>query len=272
MVLINGQPSEQISVLDRGLCYGDGVFRTMQSRSGRAIQWERHFNKLRNDCRVLQIPAPERNRLETDLRTVCADAPDCVLKIIVTRGPGGRGYAIPDVVSPTTILITSLLPQYPEEYGNGGVAVRLCKTKLASQPALAGIKHLNRLENILARAEWSDSTIAEGLMEDNDGDLVEGTMTNLFIVKNNVLLTPDLSRCGVAGIQRDRVIEIAQQNNVKLTIGKLRVDDVIRADEAFLVNSIIGLWPIKDFQGKKWDSAQLPITQKVRRCLDDFND
>jgi 4-amino-4-deoxychorismate lyase len=136
---------------------------------------------------------------------------------------------------------------------------------------LAGIKHLNRLENVLAAAEWNDaqlpdSGIAEGLLLDIDGNAIEGTRSNLFLVSQGELITPDLSRSGVAGVQRDRVITWSTQHNMPLQIRDVGLDEVLHADELFVVNSIIGLWPVRELEQRRW--SDFPIAAQIRHSLE----
>ena len=213
MNLVNGIAGDAVSVRDRGLAYGDGVFRTFPLRAGKPVLWQRQYAKLAHDCAALKIECPAAAAFERDLALIAATEPDCVVKIIVTRGDSARGYAPPAEPSPTRVVISSPLPQYPAHYQEHGVRVHLCRIRLAPQPALAGIKHLNRLENVLARAEWNDATIAEGLMCDADDNVIGGTMSNLFLASGGKLLTPQLTRCGVSGVMRDLVIELARHHN-----------------------------------------------------------
>ena len=136
-------------------------------------------------------------------------------------------------------------PVYPELFWTNGIAVKICDTRLSRNPALAGIKHLNRLEQVLARAEWDDPDIAEGLMLDEQGNVVEGTMSNMFCVIDNVLHTPDLSHCGVKGIARARVLEQAGQHGISTCVRALELDDIKQASEVFLTNSLIDVWPVR---------------------------
>ncbi len=265
MILVNGIENGALDALDRGLAYGDGVFRTFQARGGKALLWQRHYAKLAADCAALSMACPASEVLERDLAETTAREPDCVVKIIVTRGCGQRGYALPGTVSPTRIVSTSPLPDYPPDNCTYGVRVHQCSLRLSFQPRLAGIKHLNRLENVLARSEWSDAAIAEGLLCDAEENVVGGTMTNLFLVKHGTLLTPDLTRCGVAGVTRALVIELARGNGIPVRIAAVSIDDLHGADEIFLVNSVIGIWPVAALARKTWDAGQL--TAHIRQWL-----
>ena len=265
MNLVNGVECNCIGVGDRGLAYGDGVFRTLMMRSSRPVLWKRQYEKLAADCAVLGIACPDAATFQRDLTAIATRHSDCVVKIIVTRGVGVRGYAIPATAAPTRIVAAAPLPEYPPTHLEHGVRIRMCRTRLAFQPALAGIKHLNRLENVLARSEWDDPDITEGLMCDADNNVICGTMSNLFLVKKGALLTPDLTRCGVAGVTRQRVIDCAREIGVPARTIAIRVADVFDADELFLVNSVIGLWPVAALERVTWHSGQLAA--RILACL-----
>ncbi len=267
MNLINGVEGDTIGVDDRGLAYGDGVFRTFTLRAGKPLLWRRQYAKLSADCMALRIACPEIASFERDLSAVAARLPDCVTKVIVTRGGGPRGYAIRPDAAPLRILSASPLPEYPRSYYEDGVRACVCRTRLASQPALAGIKHLNRLENVLARSEWSDPDIAEGLMCDAGNNVICGTMSNLFLVKDGALLTPDLTRCGVAGVIRQMVIECARGNGITTRIMGIGIPEVLAADELLLVNSVIGVWQVTALEHKTWSAGAL--TARIRTWLAD---
>ncbi len=258
-MLINGTPGSSISIHDRGLLYGDGVFRTLRIQGGQPLHWERHYQKLQHNCQSLKLTCPAAGLLLEELQQLAAHQPEAVAKIIITRGKSAPGYAIPAQTQPSRILSLSPLPQYPPHFYKQGIKLRVCELRLAQQPRLAGIKHLNRLENVLAAAEWSDPDIPEGLLLDNVEHVIEGTRSNLFAVFDNGLVTPDLSLCGVAGIQRGRVMEWAAQQNIACNVRPLGLPELLEADEIFLVNSIIGLWPVRELQGRTWHSPVLSM-------------
>jgi 4-amino-4-deoxychorismate lyase len=266
-MLINGKPGDMISIRDRGLLYGDGVFRTLRASGGQALHWSLHYRKLQHDCRALGFVCPDEALLRAELDMLLAQHPDGVVKLIVTRGTGTRGYAPPANIAPTRIWDISPLPQYPADNARQGVKVRLCNLRLSAQPLLAGIKHLNRLENVLAAAEWSDPEIAEGLFLDTENRVIEGTRSNLFMVSQGRLITPDLSRCGVAGVQRERVMAWARQHGILLQVREVESDEVRQADELFLTNSIIGLWPIRELEQSRW--SDFPIATQIRQSLEE---
>ena len=242
--LVNGEPGERIPVSDRGLLYGDGVFETIAIREGRPQHWQRHVNRLQAGCTRLGIQPFESAQLAAEADTIIKGTDKGVLKLIVTRGSGGRGYRVAETAASTRIMQLHPWPEYPAANAEQGVKTRLCEIHLGHNPALAGIKHLNRLEQVLARQEWTDNDIREGLLLDAGGNLVEGTTSNLFIVSDGVLMTPDLSRCGVAGIMRTIILELAEQQGLDTRVTQISRQALLQADEVFLSNSLIGIWPV----------------------------
>ena len=241
---VNGKPGDVIPASDRGLHYGDGVFETIAIRQGRPEHWLRHMNRLHAGCTRLGIQPFENTLLAAEADSIINDIDQGVLKLIVTRGSGGRGFRIAETAGCTRVMQLHPWPEYPASCQEEGVRIRLCETRLGLNPALAGIKHLNRLEQVLARQEWNDTGIREGVLMDTDGNLVEGTMSNLFIVRDGVLVTPDLSRCGVAGIMRSIVLGLAEAQELKTDITHISLKMLDGADEVFLTNSLIGIWPV----------------------------
>lgn len=270
MVLVNGSQTEYIRVLDRGLMYGDGLFRTLLIRAGRPVCWQRHYIKLRADCAALGIVCPPADLLLFEMGRLIEATPSCVLKIIVTRGESKLGYAVSDEMEPTRILLTNPIPQYPPSYYSEGIRMHLCSIRLAHQPRLAGIKHLNRLENVLARQEWNDPGIAEGLLLDMEGNVIEGTMTNLFVLRENVLYTPELGRCGVAGVQRARIQDHAGRLGLTVKVEDMPLIRIYDADEVVLCNSVIGTWQVRELAGNTWQIGNLAAS--LRGLLDDEQD
>ncbi len=245
MIMINGAQGGAIPVMDRAVMYGDGVFRTMRMCHGQVLCWQQQYRKLSADCQALDILCPTQKILEQELRLLAFDEPNCVVKIVVSRGEGGRGYTMPKLVSPNRVVLSSPTPQYPAQFWQEGIKLHLCEIRIAHQPRLAGIKHLNRLENVLARMEWDDETIPEGLLLDADGWAIEGTMSNIFMRVGEKLITPDLSACGVAGLQRDRILKHAPSLGLTPEITHITLPSLLRADEVFVCNSVIGLWPVR---------------------------
>lgn len=270
MILVNGASEETIPATDRGLAYGDGVFRTLLVREGRPLCWSRQYRRLALDCTALALPIPEERLLREELARAAPRSGNWVAKIIVTRGSGPRGYAPPPTPEPTRIVLIAPAPQYPVSFAREGVRLHLCATRLALQPRLAGIKHLNRLENVLARAEWSDPSVPEGLMLDTEGNVVGGTMTSLFIVEDGNLIAPRLDRCGVAGVTRERVVEAALARSLAYREERIPFERLLGAEEVLLVNSVIGAWHVRECAGRKWEGGV--FAARVREWLDEQED
>jgi 4-amino-4-deoxychorismate lyase len=239
--LINGAPSNAISAFDRGLSYGDGLFETIRFVRGAAPLWSRHMDRLSEGCRRLGLPAPDIAQLARESDAVMAGFDHAVVRVTVTRGIGERGYAPPEAPNATRIVAGFDAPAMRGEAYGPGLRVRWCETRLAVQPMLAGLKHLNRLEQVMARAEWSDTAIGEGLVCDTDGRVVSGTMTNLFAVIDGVLVTPSLDRCGVAGVARAEIL--AAHPDVRQAT--FRPEDLARASEVFLSSSVRGILAVQ---------------------------
>lgn len=269
-MLINGQNGASLSAQDRGLLYGDGLFETLAVQNGAPIRWERHLQRLMLGCARLGIPCPDISALTIESLQLCQGHDRAVLKLIVTRGVGGRGYRAPAQPQPTRILAIHPWPDYPTGNAIDGVCVRLCRTRLAQQPALAGLKHLNRLEQVLARAEWSDEELAEGLLFDNEDHVIEGTMSNLFLVDDGQLITPDLSDCGVAGIMRTMIIETAAALGVRCIVRAVARVELFNAAELLLCNSLIGLWPVRQLDTHRLMPG--PMTRRLQQALELHHD
>lgn len=270
MILVNGTESDSVPASDRGLQYGDGLFETLPLIDGRPLCLERHLRRLIDGCKRLRIPPPERDQLLAGIQRVGADVELGVLKIIVTRGNAGRGYRPPASSVPTSIISSHPWPAYSPELEEIGVAVRTCSTRLGLNPTLAGLKHLNRLEQVMARSEWEDEGIHEGLMLDAEGLLISGIMSNLFILRAGVLITPDLTRAGVNGVMRSLVMEAADEAGICSKVVPVSTSMLERADELFLCNSLIGIWPVRELDGARYTVG--PVTHRLRAILSNWGD
>jgi 4-amino-4-deoxychorismate lyase len=242
--------SETVSSQDRGLLYGDGLFETIRFFSGRLLLWEPHRQRLLSGCDVLGIDL-DLNYLDSLIPKIIASAPstDCILKVIVTRGTGGRGYTPPSPIRPTVLFQWYALASDIVSNSKNGIDVIFCRHPLSVNPVTAGIKHLNRLDQVLASRELSDAalhtpTVREGLMLDLDSNLIEGTRSNVFVVVENQLCTPELTRCGIDGVMRNRLIELLASNGVEVVVRTIQHHELKQGSEAFLCNSVFGVWPI----------------------------
>lgn len=271
--LINGN-NEPLSPFDRGFTYGDGVFRTLPIHHGKPDCWVLHYSKLVNDCMVLGIVCPDESLLLSDIEKLfCAsglpDETHAVAKIIVTRGIGERGYALPQQATPNRMVIKSSFPDYPVNNFSKGVRLHTCETRLGLQPKLAGIKHLNRLENVLARMEWQDKKVADGVMLDTNYYVIECTTCNIFARFGNNLITPDLSECGVAGVTRQRIIDLAPNLGLLPIVQKITLAELLKADEVVICNSLLGAWQVAELNNKIWltNNSIRHLAEDLRKIL-----
>ena len=263
--LVNGLKTENLPVADRGLQYGDGLFETIALRAGLPLLWERHLQRLTEGCRRLGLSPPDAPLLRRELDQIAGNETRAVAKIILTRGVSTHGYRSPAAGGVTRIVQRLAWPTTSANAMLDGVALRWCTTRLARQPQLAGLKHLNRLEQVLARAEWRDE-VDEGLMCDSEGLVIEGTKTNLFLVEaDGTLVTPDLSQSGVAGVMRAQILDSAAAMGLGCRVGPVSVGMVESAQELFLTNSLIGLWPVRQLEARRYVVG--PISQKIQAAL-----
>lgn len=264
-ILVNGRPAASVDAEDRGLLYGDGVFRTLVTRAGRPLNWENHRRLLARDCGRLALACPPEALLLAEIARVAPG--EAVAKVIVTRGTAARGYA-PGEDGEATRIVAAWpgVPRAPEAERDG-VRVRRCDLALGIQPRLAGVKSLNRLENVLARGEWRDPAIREGLLADAEGRLVEATASNVFLGLGGVLVTPALTRCGVEGAQRSRVLALARTAGIACEERDTGFDELEAAEEVFLTNSVIGIWPVAALDGRRWPPG--PLARRLQRLIED---
>jgi 4-amino-4-deoxychorismate lyase len=263
---VNAEETQSLCVDDRGLAYGDGLFETMRCQAGMIPLLERHLARLADSASRLRI-AIDIDKLRDEIGRFCSHPADgaqgSVVKLIVTRGRGGRGYAAPAEGESTRILLQRALPAYPQSWWDEGVAVRYCDMRLGTNVSLAGIKHLNRLEQVMARLEWNDPDIAEGLMADQKGRIVEGVSTNLFLVTGGRLITPSIEECGVAGVMRGLILEEAPRLlSIPSVTGRCERALLAAAQELFLCNAVVGVWPVRRLGSRNWSAG--PITRKVQ--------
>ncbi len=257
MRLVNGLPAETLALSDRAFQFGDGVFRTMRLQDGKLAFWQRHYRKLSNDCAALNIQVPAESVLLEDIRYLLQHVAisSATIKLVVTRGESSRGYAFPQDIRPNRIVQCTPLPGYADELYRKGAMVRLCQMRASWQPALAGIKHLNRLENVLARMEWDDPAIVDGIMLDHEECVVEGVMSNLLFGRDGYLWTPLLDICGVAGVMREVVIDAARHLGWYVHEQKLTLSDLYAAEQVWLSNSLMGLMPVRQLAQHNWRVA-----------------
>lgn len=244
IVFINGEPLNSVSALDRGFNYGDGVFETIRVVNNKPTLWSYHRARLINGAQRLKITV-DIDLVEKELLQACDVQAQSVIKLIITRGVGGRGYMPAHDMQASRVISVYELPVHPSAFYDEGIELHVCDMRIGSNSVLAGLKHLNRLEQVMASVEMIDSTCTEGLLLDERGRVIEGIRTNFFIIINNIMITPDLSRSGIEGVMRQFILdEAAGAHHIKHEIGFIDMDMITEASEVFVCNSVNGIWPV----------------------------
>ncbi len=246
--LINGIASDYLTINDRAIHYGDGLFETIMCRADKLYYWPLHFLRLQTSAKKLKISCPPEQLLLDDIKKLLDENRAqtefaSTIKIIISRGTGERGYKFPEKPGVSRLLLLSMLAvDYSSLLSKKLLSGKLflCEQQVSINKNLAGIKHLNRLENVLARNEWQGDYI-DGLMLNANQHVIEGTMSNLFAIKDKQLFTPDLTVSGVSGIMRDVIMQIAHKNNIDVIVKNLDLDALFKMDELFISNSLIGM-------------------------------
>tara|TARA_R110001592_G_scaffold233140_1_gene490694 strand:- start:4806 stop:5672 length:867 start_codon:yes stop_codon:yes gene_type:complete len=260
ITLVNGIETSAIDIADRGLAYGDGLFETMRVLEGGIPLLALHLKRFLKGVEVLALG--EKSRLKSDFLyyvnltldkikdNACLDT--CVIKMMVTRGNGGRGYVPPEEANCHFIAQVFDLPSYPSSYVSDGISIRECQYRLGFQPQLAGIKHLNRLDQVLASQELLD--VPEGILLDYDDKVIEGTKSNVLVFKGGHVITPNLRACGVHGVLRDELLSPSHNLGLNISIDDVELGELAKCDGLALINSVFGIWFVKSLMlqnGKK---------------------
>lgn len=254
---------------DRALQYGDGLFETIAIRAGEPRLWDRHLQRLAKGCLCLGIEMPSSQSLldwlREALRQSGLDASRCIAKVIVSSGTAQRGYGRSTPAPAETYLGIFAADRLPSEHYRRGIKSTVCDTRLATFSATAGLKTLNRIEQVLASSERRARAAFEGLTLDADGRLICGTMSNVFIVSSNRIATPSLHRCGVAGVMREHTIDALHKQGVAVDVCDLSEAELWSSEEVFLTNSQFGVLPVRQCDENVWRSH--PVTRKVMAVM-----
>ncbi len=264
-VLIDGAEAEGSWLKERAFQFGDGLFETVAIIDETPCLWAAHMARLGEGCRRLGLPLPDFGLLAKEGQLLCAGHRRAVLKIFWTAGQSERGYRRPRNIHPERILRRS---EWPEK-ADGWCALRQCTHRLSENPALAGIKHLNRLDQVVARSEWDDAQTGEGLMLGQDGRVVSGTMSNIFVQREQTLLTPAIDGAGIGGVVRALVLQTGENIATPVLVDAVSLDDVCHADALFLSNSLIGVARVSRFESIEYDpgiSEHAVIAETRRLC------
>ena len=266
-----GQAVDSIALDDRTAQYGDGLFETVAIRNGKARFWHSHIARLQIGCERLGISPPPSEELSSELENALAQTTVALefatAKLVLSAGLSPRGYRRRSDMRPIVRVGIFVANKLPGDHYRDGVAVRICSSRLAIQPQLAGIKSMNRLEQVLASTEWHDAEIFEGLMQDTAGRLICGTMSNMFIVADTKLLTPALTRCGVSGVMRRHLLELMQASGVECKVCDIEYAELEKASELFLSNSQFGVLPVRRYA--ELDMNVGPVTRRIQKLAAD---
>ena len=257
MHLINGQWQNDISASDRAIQFGDGCFTTARILSGLVIHQHDHLRRLQQACEVLLIPEINWQTLQQEMSLLASGVPDGVLKIILTRGTGGRGYSAHHCDNPTRILSVFPRPIFYDSWREQGIKLALSPIRLGQNPALAGIKHLNRLEQVLVRTHLEQTDAQEALVLDSDGRLVECCAANLFWRKGGRVFTPYVDKSGVNGIMRQRIMACLENSVWRCQQVGEPLETLADADEVIVCNALMPIIPVRQAQNWHYPTGAL---------------
>ena len=258
IVLINGAKQSKISIFNRNIQFGDGLFETCVIENKKILFWVNHFARLNRGCEQLKISKVDESVWLSDVKTALSlcSYDRCVVKLILSRGESLRGYGFKDDIKPVRAVIVSELQKVTF---NKSFCLEYCQSGYDSNPKLAGIKHCNRLEQVLARAGLKSD---EGIMLDENHNVISVTQGNIYAIHGNTLITPKLDKCGVEGTRRDVILDLAKLLGIKVKVDTLSVKELGQADEVFISNSIIGIQSISQIGDISFGES--PITKKIK--------
>lgn len=248
--------------------YGDGVFETMLAVGHRIHHFDYHWTRLSNSCQRLQIALPDRETLIAQLSTLLHQHQYdySVIKMVVSRGKGLRGYRSVDE-QPCYVQFMLSPYHFDAERYRDGLSVRICQTRLAHHPLLAGMKHLNALTYVMARREPLDRQFDEGLLLDYDEHLIEGLVSNVFLMRKKTVMTPQLDGAGVSGTMRAYLLEKLPQLGYDVQMTKLNISALETADAVFLSNATNGIVPVKAIDAIN-RSYNISLVDDIRQQVD----
>ncbi|MCZ4058690.1 aminodeoxychorismate lyase [Pantoea sp. LMR881] len=254
---INGIEQNQLPASDRAVQFGDGCFTTAAVRQGKIVLLEQHIQRLQESCKRLWLAGVDWTLLKNEMRHVARHEQLAVLKVIITAGVGGRGYSRKGCGLPTRILSTSPWPQHYLTLQQQGVKLALSPVRLASNAQFAGIKHLNRLEQVMIRAHLDQTDADEALVLDTQGYVVECCAANLFWRKGDTVFTPEVERSGVDGIMRRYLIKEMQASGQHCQVVQREFADVLAADEVIICNALMPVLPVRQIDSVNFTERSL---------------
>jgi len=247
---------QKISPFDRAFQYGDGIFRTFVVHNKKVLHWKHHYKKIVEDCLAIKITPPKEKDLLSDIHSLFKSKKKSVGKFIISRGISERGYKFNGDITHNRFLIKTKMPSYPKEYFKIGVNLYVCKQTL-NPSILSGVKHLNRLENIMARQEWNGNDYADGILLDQNGYVIECISSNIFMRIGKTIFTPKINHVGIKGVTRELIIRISAQLGLKIKETTFDLNKLLESDEVFITNSLFGVLQVKKIKNKSWQHQEL---------------
>lgn len=257
MFLINGSEQNTLAANDRATQFGDGSFTTARITEGRVPLMAAHIGRLQQACVRLSIPFSDWSVLTQEMSALAARQRDGVLKVIISRGAGGRGYSGSACALPTRIVSTSATPAHYDRWKQTGVTLALSPVPLGRNPYLAGLKHLNRLEQVLIRSHLEQTDADEALVLDSDGWLTECCAANLFWRCGRDVYTPRLDQAGVDGIMRQFIIAQLAHSPYRVVEVNAKPGVLAQADEVLICNALMPVIPVQRYADQQWPAREL---------------
>lgn len=248
IVIVNGENNNQVSLSDRSVQFGDGCFTTLVVTDGIPEFWSAHKQRLKQGCDRLGIQFTAWQSLEMSVHQLAQQHTSAVIKIIISRGVGGRGYGTDNTVEPSYFVSQHGFPSHYDKWQEQGISVSLSPIYLAKQPLLAGIKHLNRLEQVLIKQQLQATTFDDLIVCDSDQNIVESSAANLFWRIGQEWCTPDLSYSGVDGVMRNLVMRYFEQQSISVKLVRIGLEAILNAEQVFICNSVMKVISVKNFQ------------------------
>lgn len=270
MFWVNGLPQTHISLGDRSFQYGDGCFTTIKTKKGELEHWQAHVERMEACLKTLHIPSPDWSQVFDWVMKAVLNDELAGVKIHISRGTGGRGYSPSGIEGPVVTISNFAFPSHYSSWQENGVPLGVCETRLGIQPLLAGHKHNNRIEQVLAKAEIEGTEFTDAVTLNVQNHVIETTMANLFWVKDKKVYTPDLSLSGVAGVMRRKVLEFLQTNGYPVQVATFELSDLLNADEVLMCNSLLGVAPVSGISTPD-NKIDFPIGKLTRRLQGNLN-
>jgi len=243
-MIVNGRQQQYIEIADRAFQYGDGCFTTIAYRNDHLEFFDAHIERLKFACKTLHIDFDKWSELESCIVDPLQSNTECVVKVMITRGEGGRGYSPEGALNPNFIISHHSIPSHYTLWQTKGITLTISPITLANQPLLAGIKHLNRLEQVLVKHALAQTKYDDAVVCDTQQQIIETSVANLFWYKDNVWFTADLSGSGVEGVMRNQILAVMQQNGMQCQVVKQDVSILFSAQELFVCNSLMLVVPV----------------------------